>query len=144
MSQIISNSSVTINGLTSSISSSLNKIHADIDEHYAVVTRILSAVNQVLRHLDSLHLYLVAEVRSVQGVLFFVTLTIMTFIGCLVSSKVRIRKNECLILISVHFLMEFFFSTTIHSVIGIQPMRCISILILLLLVLSAKSPKNQI
>lgn len=93
MSQIISNSSFTINSLTSEISSSLNKIHADIDQNYAVVSRILSAVNQVLRHLDSLQLFLVAEVRSIQGVLFFVSLTIITLIGCLVSYRVRLRKN---------------------------------------------------
>ena len=46
--------------MTSDIASSLNKIHEDIDQNYAVVSRILSAVNQVLRSLDSLQLFLAA------------------------------------------------------------------------------------
>ena len=60
MAQIISNSSIAINSLTSDIASSLNKIHEDIDQNYVVVSRILSAVNQVLRSLDSLQLFLAA------------------------------------------------------------------------------------
>jgi septation ring formation regulator EzrA len=60
MAQIITNSSIAINSLTSDISASLNKIHEDIDQNYAVVSRILSAVNQVLKHLDALQLFLVA------------------------------------------------------------------------------------
>lgn len=93
MNQIISNSSITINKLTSQISVSLNQIHADIHQNYAVVTRILSAVNQVLKHLDSLHEYLVAEVNSLQGVLFFLSLMFAVIVGCFVSEKVRLRKN---------------------------------------------------
>ena len=60
MAQIIANSSIAINSLTSDIASSLNKINEDIDQNYAVVSRILSAVNQVLRSLDSLQLFLAA------------------------------------------------------------------------------------
>jgi hypothetical protein len=71
----------------------LSRIHADIDEHYAVITRILSAVNQILKHLDSLQLYLIAEVRSVQGMLFFIVLVLLILIGCVISEKVRLRKN---------------------------------------------------
>lgn len=93
MGQIINNSSTSINALTSHITSSLQQIHRDIDEHYAIVAKILSAVNQVLGHLESLHSYLVAEVRSLQGVLFFSTLLLAVFIGCFFSRRVRLRKN---------------------------------------------------
>lgn len=144
MSQIINNSSLTITSLTSQISSSLSKIHQDIDQHYAIVTRILSAVNQVLGHLDSLQLYLVAEVRSLQGVLFFVALMIGVLVGCVVSERVRLRKNQCFILISTHFLLEFFFASYINSTVGVQPMRCVSIILLVILVASARSAKNQV
>ena len=108
------------------------------------MTRILSAVNQVLRHLDSLHAYLAAEVTSLQGVLFFLSLMFAVVIGSLVSHKVRLRKNECFILISLHFLMEFFFASAINSTFGVQPMRCVSILILIVIVVSSKPEKNQV
>ena len=60
MSQIITNSSLALSNLASHLSASLNKIHEDIDQHYAIITRILSAVNQVLSNLDSLQMFLVA------------------------------------------------------------------------------------
>lgn len=105
MSQIISNSSVTITSLTKDISQSLNKIHKDIDQNYAVVTRILSALDGVIRHVDFVREYLVAEVRSVQGILFFVGMAISVLIACILSHKARLRRNECFTILFIHFLI---------------------------------------
>jgi hypothetical protein len=124
MSEIISNSSLTISSITSEILASLTRIHADIDQHYTIISRISSAVTHV------------------QGVLFFVALTLFTLLGCAVSERVRLRKNECLILISIHFLLEFFLSASIQTTIGVHWMRCMSILWLLLLVGTAKAPTS--
>lgn len=65
----------------------------DIEQNYAGITRILSAVNQVLTNIDLMYSFLVAEAHSIQGVLFFVSLTFIIFLGCLFSERVRVRRN---------------------------------------------------
>lgn len=40
--------------------------------------------------------------------------------------------------------MEFFFASAINSTFGVQPMRCVSILILIVIVVSSKPEKNQV
>lgn len=142
MADLLANSSHILNSLTSELSSSLNRIHEDIEHHYAVINRILSAVNQVLKNLDIIYGFLMAEASSLQGVLYFVSLVLFIFIGCLLSYKVRTRRNELLIITSFHFLVEYFLGWLINAVVGIQSMRCASVLVMLLLIIITKSSEN--
>ena len=132
MSELLTNSSLTITSLTGNITSSLTQIHQDIDTHYAIVSRVLAALDKVLGNIAFLESYLIASTHSVQGVVFFLGLLISIFASCMFSVRARIRAKENLLFVTLNFFFEYFLGEPIGCLIGIQKIRMVVLCILTL------------
>lgn len=54
-----------------------------------MVSRILSALDQLLANLEFLQSYMIASASSLEGMVFFITLVVVLTVGCLLSENIR-------------------------------------------------------
>ena len=81
---------------------------------------------------------MIASANSVQGVVFFIGLTIGMFVLCLFSHRARLRLKENLGIITLNFFLEYFLADYIQFFIEIQKIRFMVICILGVLIHTAK------
>ena len=109
--------------MAQTVESSLSKIQTELDTQYSSIIRVLTAIDDGIQHLNSLQYFIHAEVTSVSGILYFLTVTLVLILGSSFSKRVKERRNECLIIIGVNFLLEFLFSSIIEMLIDTKMLR---------------------
>ena len=74
MSELINSSANRVSNLTQQIETFVEKIHEDIDTNYASIRNLLGVINQGLINVVEIQGYIHAEITTVNGIVYFLTL----------------------------------------------------------------------
>ena len=143
MTLLPNNSTARIGKMTEEITLFLNQLHRDIDDQYSSLQTILSAISETLEKLTLIQNYLLAEVNSINGILFYLLLFMST---SLVSSIQRFQSQRfpALAAVIVCFFIEWLFGVWIVATIGNLIFRCSVISVVVIMVFNGESKEDRI
>lgn len=81
MNELINNSSLKITKLTNELEASLGKISSEIDKHFKSVVEILSTLNDAISRLNYFQLFILGEINTISGIIYYLTFSFIIFIS---------------------------------------------------------------